>query len=173
MKIIALSIATAFALNISVQAADVTAKISEVHLCCKNCVTGVEKAVGAVDGAKAEADMDSGTVTLTGADAATVQKAADAMVKAGYFGKSNDPAIRINARTGATGKKVQSLTVEGVHLCCGKCVKAVDKAVKSVAGVKEQNATKGAKTFEVTGDFNDKEVFEALQKEGLTGKAGK
>jgi hypothetical protein len=49
----------------------------------------------------------------------------------------------------------------------------VDKAVKSVPGVKEQNATKGAKTFEVTGDFNDSEVFAALQKEGLTGKAGK
>jgi hypothetical protein len=49
----------------------------------------------------------------------------------------------------------------------------VDKAVKSVAGVKEQNATKGAKTFEVTGDFNDKDVFDALQKEGLTGKASK
>jgi len=173
MKIIALSIATAFALNVSVQAADVTAKISEVHLCCKGCVTGVEKAVGAVPGAKAEADQDSGTVTLTGADSATVQKAADAMVKAGYFGKSSDPAIKVDAKTGATGAKVQSLKVEGVHLCCGKCVKAVDKAVKSVPGVKEQTATKGAKTFEVTGDLNDSEVFAALQKEGLAGKVGK
>ena len=173
MKKLSLSIATAFALSVSVQAADVTAKISEVHLCCKSCVTGVEKAVGAVPGVKAEADQDSGTVTLTGADSATVQKAADAMVKAGYFGKSSDPAIRINARTGATGKQVQTLTVEGVHLCCGKCVKTVDKAVKSVPEVKEQNATKGAKTFEVTGDFNDSEVFAALQKEGLTGKAAK
>jgi copper chaperone CopZ len=173
MKIIALSIATAFALNISVQAADVTAKISEVHLCCKNCVTGVEKAVGSIPGVKAEADQDSGTVTLTGADSATVQKAADALVKAGYFGKSSDPAIKINASTGATDKKVQTLTVEGVHLCCGKCVKAVDKALKSVGGVKEHTATKGAKSFDVTGDFNDTEVFAALQKEGLTGKVGK
>jgi hypothetical protein len=49
----------------------------------------------------------------------------------------------------------------------------VDHAVKSVAGVKEQTATKGAKSFEVTGDFNDQEVFTALQKEGLTGKVGK
>src|SRR6266496_1821991 len=100
MKIIALSIATAFALSVSVQAADVTAKISEVHLCCKGCVTGVEKAVGAVPGAKAE--QDSGTVTLTGADSATLQKAADAMVKAGYFGKSSDPAIKVDAKTGAS-----------------------------------------------------------------------
>jgi len=65
------------------------------------------------------------------------------------------------------------LKIEGVHLCCGKCVKAVDKAVKSVPGVKEQTATKGAKSFEVTGDFNDQEVFTALQKEGLSGKIAK
>jgi hypothetical protein len=42
-----------------------------------------------------------------------------------------------------------------------------------VPGVKEQTATKGAKTFEVTGDFNDQEVLTALQKEGLTGKVAK
>jgi copper chaperone CopZ len=60
-----------------------------------------------------------------------------------------------------------------VHLCCGKCVTAVDEAVKSVPGVKAHTAVKNAKTFEVTGDFNDKEVFTALQKAGLTGHAAK
>jgi hypothetical protein len=39
--------------------------------------------------------------------------------------------------------------------------------------VKEQTAKKGAKSFEVTGDFNDKEAFAALQKAGLTGKVAK
>ena len=75
--------------------------------------------------------------------------------------------------TGAKGKKVQALKLEGVHLCCGRCVTAVDKAVKSVAGVKEHTAKKNAESFEVTGDFNDKEVFDALQKAGLTGKVAK
>jgi copper chaperone CopZ len=173
MKTILLLVAAAVALNLSVRAADVTTKISQVHLCCKSCVTGVEKAVATVPGAKAEADQDAGTVTLTGPDTATVQKAATALTRAGYFGKSSDPAITMDASTGAKGVQVQSLRVEGVHLCCGKCVKAVDHAVKSVPGVKEQTATKGAKSFDVTGDFNDQEVFAALQKEGLTGKAGK
>jgi copper chaperone CopZ len=68
---------------------------------------------------------------------------------------------------------VQTLKLEGVHLCCGKCVSTVDKAVKSVAGVKEHTAKKNAESFEVTGDFNDKEVFDALQKAGLTGKVAK
>jgi copper chaperone CopZ len=173
MKTLALSIATTIALGLSARAADVSAKISEVHLCCKSCVTGVEKAVGTVPGAKAETDQDAGTVTLTGPDSATVQKAADALVKAGYFGKCTDSTVKIVNKNGATGAKVQTLKVEGVHLCCPKCVKAVDKAVKSVSGVKEQNATKGAKSFEVTGDFKDSDVLEALEKEGLSGKAGK
>ena len=169
MKIIALIASFTYVLLASASASD--AKITDVHLCCKGCVEGAEKAVSSVPGAKAAVDQDSGTVTLTGSDAATVQKAADALVAAGYFGKSSD--VKLDATTGAKGAKVQSLKIQGVHLCCGKCVKAVDKAVKSVPGVKEQTAAKGVKSFDVTGDFNDQEVFAALQKEGLTGKAAK
>jgi len=172
MKIVAAigSIALAFIASAS---ADSSAKITDVHLCCKSCVSGVEKAVGAVPGAKAAVDQDERTVTVTGPDDATVQKVADALVSAGYFGKCSDSKVKLDANSGAKGEKVQSLKIEGVHLCCGKCVKAVDRAVKSVAGVKEQTATKGAKSFEVTGDFNDQEVFTALQKEGLSGKTAK
>jgi copper chaperone CopZ len=172
MKAILLPLAVFVSLTLTSSAADVTSKLSDVHLCCKGCVNGVEKAVGAVEGAKAEIDADAGTVTLSGPNKATVQKAANALVKAGYFGKS-EGGVKLDSATGATGKNVQSVRVEGVHLCCGKCVKAVDKAVKSVNGAKQHNATKGAKTFEVTGDFNDKELFAALQKEGLAGKVAK
>jgi copper chaperone CopZ len=153
--------------------AETSTKISDVHLCCPSCVKGVEKAVGKVEDVTATVDKDAGTVTLTGSDKAAVQKAADALVAAGYFGKSSDKSIKMAKDTGATGKKVQSLKLEGVHLCCPKCVTAVDKAVKSVDGVKEQTAKKNAENFEVTGDFNDKQVFDALQKAGLTGKVAK
>jgi periplasmic mercuric ion binding protein len=163
----------AFALTFSARAADSTVKISGVHLCCKSCVTGVEKAVAEVRGASVSVDKDAGTVELTGSDVATVQKAADALVAAGYYGTSSDPKIKITGGTGAEGKKVQLLQVNGVHLCCGKCVTSVDEALKSVSGVKSHTAVKGAKSFEITGDFNDKEVFGALQRTGLTGQAGK
>lgn len=159
-------------LALSAGAADVTSKISDVHLCCRGCVNGVQKAVGEIDGAKAAVDAEAGTVTLSGPDSATVQKAADALVKAGYYGKPEGD-LKLDSDTGATGQQVKSLRIEGAHLCCGKCIKAVDRAVKSVAGAKEHNAVKGAKTFEVTGDFNDKDMFTALQKEGLTGKVAK
>lgn len=172
MKIITSSIVATLALGLSVapvRAAEVTAKISNVHLCCKSCVTGVEKAAAKVEGLIATVDKDARTVTLAGPDAATVQKGADALVAAGYFGASSD--VKLKTATGAKGQKVSALQVNGVHLCCAKCVTAVDEAVKSVPGVKSHTAEKGAKSFEVTGDFNDKEVFGALQKSGLTGKA--
>src|SRR5882672_8594638 len=173
MKTILTSFAAACALVFSVQAADVSVKISGVHLCCQGCVKGVKAAVGKVQGVTVNADEDAGTVELTGPDKATVQKAADALVAAGYFGKSSDASIKLTADSGAKGKKVQTLKLEGVHLCCNKCVTAVDDAVKSVAGVKEQTAVKNAKSFEVTGDFNDKEVVDALNNAGLTGKVAK
>ena len=169
-----LTVITSLALaGLATASAESAAKITEVHLCCKSCVTGVEKAIGEVPDARAVVDQDAGTVTLSAPNAAAVQKAVDALLAAGYFGKCNDASVKLDSRTGAKGQKVQSLKIEGVHLCCGKCVKAVDRAVKSVAGVKEQTAVRGAKTFEVTGDFNDEEIFTALRKEGLAGKVAK
>ena len=41
--------------------------------------------------------------------------------------------------------------------------------VQRVNGVTGNTATKGATSFEVTGDFNEKDVMAALQKNGLTG----
>jgi copper chaperone CopZ len=170
MNTLAFLLLTALALPFAARAADSTARISGVHLCCKGCVTGVEDAVGKVSDAKAAVDQDEGTVTLSGPDDATVQKAANALVAAGYYGKSSQDSIKMINETGATGKMVKSVKVEGAHLCCGKCVKAVDKAVTSVSGTKAQTATKGAKSFEVTGDFNDKDLMTALQKEGFAAK---
>ena len=130
-------------------------------------------ASAALKGVTATADSDEGTISLKGPDVATVQKGVDALTTAGYFGKSSDPAIKVNADTGAKGQKVQSLQIDDVHLCCGKCVKSVTEALSAVSGVQTNTAVKGAKSFTVTGDFNDKEAFAALQKAGLTGKVAK
>src|SRR5215467_8977757 len=111
MKIFAAIISLAVASVVSSSAADSTAKITGVHLCCKSCITGVEKAVETVPGTKADVDQDAGTVTLSGPDAATVQKAADALVAAGYFGKSSDSNIHLDANSGVKGEKVQSLKI--------------------------------------------------------------
>lgn len=150
--------------------AESTVKLTGVHLCCKSCVKGVDKAVGAVSGASAVSDADASTVTITAADDATAQKAVDALVAVGYFGKSENPAIKVSAETGAKDAKVSSLTISNVHLCCPKCVKAVNAALADVKGVTSNTAEKNAKSFEIKGDFNAKDVADALQKAGLTGK---
>jgi copper chaperone CopZ len=173
MKRIHALVAMAVILACSARAADVSVTITDVHICCPSCVKGAEKAVANVSGLTATVDQDAETVTLSAADTATLQKGADALVGAGFFGKSSDATVKINAETGAKDEKMKSLKIEGVHLCCGKCVKAVNEVLATVPGVTGNTAVKGAKSFEVTGDFNDKAVFDALQKEGLTGHEGK
>ena len=173
MKLLSLTTALVWALASSASA-EVTTKLSNVHLCCGSCVKGVAAAAGKVAGAKLACDKDAGTVAITAADNATVQQAVDALVGAGYFGTSSNPDIKVASHTGAADGAVKSLKVTGVHLCCGKCVTAVSNALKSVKGVTGNDAAKGSETFVVTGDdFNAKEVFAALEKAGLTGKAGK
>jgi copper chaperone CopZ len=152
--------------------ADVTVTLSNVHLCCNSCVKGANKAVSSVDAATATCDKTAGTIAITAPDTATAQKVADALTSAGFFGTSSDASVKIDASTGAKGAKVQTLTVNGVHLCCPKCVKTVHQAVMGVPGVTGETAQKGAESFTVTGDFNDADVFAALQKAGLTGKIG-
>ena len=161
------------AMGWSAQAAETSVKLTDVHLCCNSCVKGVDKAVAKVSGATAQSDKDAGTVTITAPDKATAQKAVDALVAGGYFGKSSDSSIKVNANSGAKDGKVQSITVTGVHLCCKQCVNSVNEALSKVTGVKANTAARNAESFEVTGDFNGKDVFTALNKAGLSGKAGK
>jgi copper chaperone CopZ len=169
MKTIIVSAFVAAALGLTARAADVSVKLTDVHLCCQSCVKGVQKAVSGLSGVTATSDMDDKTVSLTGPDTATVQKAVNALTAAGYYGKSSDASITVNGETGAKDQKVQSMNVEDVHLCCGKCVKAVNQALGTVPGITGNTAAKGAKSFTISGDFNEKDAMMALQKAGLTG----
>src|SRR5262245_6390327 len=173
MKTIFLSVTTALGLVLAGHAADVSVKLTDVHVCCQACVKGVDTATAKVQGLTAKASQDDGTVDLTAADKATLQKGVDALVAAGYFGKSSDPDIKVKADTGAKDQKVQLLKMEDLHLCCNQCVRAVNRVLGNVSGVTTNTAARNVKVFTVSGDFNDKEVFTALQKAGLTGKVAK
>ena len=168
LKLIPLALSLVFA---PAALAEFTVTLSSVHLCCNSCVKGIDKATATVAGAAAKSDKDAETVVITAPDKATAQKAVDALVAAGYFGVSSDPAIKLDAASGAKDGWVESLTVDGVHLCCNNCVEAVNDALAKVNGVKANTAKKNAATFEVTGNFNAKEVFTALHAAGLAGKA--
>jgi len=170
MKSILLSIAAVLAIVSLAHAEDITVKITKIHMCCGSCEKGVTNACKDIDGLKAVASKETKTVELTAPDKATVQKGVDALVKAGYFGKCDDSDIKFDTTTGAKGDKVQTLKVEGIHLCCPKCVKAVNLALKDVPGYTTNDAVKNAQFVVITGDFKDSDVMDALQKHGLTGK---
>ena len=151
-------------------AADTNVTLSNVHLCCGKCITGAEAALKPVTGAKADISAPDKTITITAPDKATAQKAVDALVAAGYFGKSSDDSVKLDASTGATEEKVKTLEVSGVHLCCGSCVTAVNAVADKVPGITGKTIKPNAKTISFTGDFSSKAFFDELQKAGLTGK---
>lgn len=141
--------------------AEATVTLTGVHNCCKSCDKGIKEAVSSVPGATAA--VDKTTVTITAKSEADAKSATAALLKAGYYG---DGAAATNT---ASDAKVKSATVTGVHLCCGKCVTAFNKAAKSVSGVTSTDAAKGAKSVKVEGDFSPKELLAALNKSGLNG----
>jgi copper chaperone CopZ len=138
--------------------ADSTIKLSGVHNCCKSCANGISAAVAKVAGA--EAKIDKRNVEVTAKDEASAKQAVASLLSAGYFGEgATAPEV--------TDAKVKTADVSGLHLCCGKCVTAAEDAIMGVAGVTKHNATKGAKTFQVEGDFSTKQLAAALNKAGL------
>jgi len=140
-------------------AAESKVTLTDVHNCCKSCANGINKAVNSVPGATAT--IEKSTVTITAKSEADVKKATAALVKAGYFGTGAEVAS-------ASDAKVKSATVSGVHLCCGKCVDAFNKAAKE-GGATTTDATKGAASVKVEGDFSHKDLQTALNKNGFAG----
>jgi len=150
--------------------ADSTVTLSGVHLCCGSCVKGVTTAVTPVKGATATCDQAKGTVALTAPDNATLQSAVNALTAAGYFGKSSNEAIKVDAASGAPDGKVKTLEVTGVHLCCNSCVTAMKDVVSKVDGIKSDTIKAKGTSFTLTGDFDAKAFMEKLQAAGLTAK---
>jgi copper chaperone CopZ len=144
--------------------------LSATHMCCGNCVKGAAAAVKSIDGVTAVGSTADHTIVVTAPDKATAQKAVDALTGAGFFGKSSSDDIKVNADTGAKTDKVASMEIDNLHLCCGKCVTAVNTILSGVPGYAGNDAKQGAKSFNVTGTISPKDVMDALQKGGLTGK---
>ncbi len=59
--------------------AETTVVLKGTHLCCPMCVAAVGKILKTVDGVKGECDRTAKTVTITAPNAATAQKALDAL----------------------------------------------------------------------------------------------
>lgn len=150
--------------------AETKVEVKGVHLCCGSCVKGVASALKKVDGVTPACDRDSETVTITAPDDATAQKALDALAAAGYHGETGSSTLAIKSEENLPKGTAKTLTLTGVHNCCGSCNKAIKAAVKSVDGVKGDTAKPKGTSFEVTGDFNAADVLKALNAAGFHAK---
>jgi copper chaperone CopZ len=153
--------------------AETQVELKGVHLCCRGCQNGVTALLEKVDGVKAVCDLKKKTVTITAANDQAAQKALDALAKGGYHGDTGNKALPIKDDSGATKGKVKSLTLTGIHNCCGQCCKGIKETVKKVDGVTGEDAKPKADTFTVTGDFDAAELVKALNAAGFHVKVKK
>jgi periplasmic mercuric ion binding protein len=153
--------------------AETKVEVKSVHLCCGACVKGVSNALKDLDGVKGVCDRDAGTVTITATDDAAAQKAIEALAAAGFHGSLETKAVHFPRDSGVTEGKVTSLTLTNVHNCCRSCTKAIKDAVKEVKGVTGDTAKPKSETFEVTGDYEARDLVRALHKAGFHVKVKK
>jgi len=150
-----------------------TVTLEGVHLCCKACERGVAEAIADINGVNCSTDQELEEVIITAPNKRILKKSVAAILDAGYYGTPSDESIKAVDRSGAKNKMVNSLTVTGVHLCCGQCVSNVEDALDTVDGVTSSTVEKKVDSFQVTGNFNAKELFAALRKAGVSGKVGR
>ncbi|HEV8068842.1 MAG TPA: cation transporter [Planctomycetaceae bacterium] len=157
------------ALVVPVQSARAETKIElkGVHLCCGKCVAAAKSAVRKVDGAKATCDQKKGTVTIEAPDDATAQKALDALAAKGFHGDTGNSTLKIKEDSGVAAGKVNSLTLTGIHNCCGSCNNAIEDAIKKVDGVTGDTAKPHAESITVTGNFDGADLVKALNAAGF------
>jgi copper chaperone CopZ len=106
-------------------------EVKGVHLCCNNCVKSVAGILKKVEGvADAKCDRATKTVTFTAKDAETAQKAVESLTRGGFFGSAtcDGKALKFKVEVGLPPKgKVNTVTVNDVHVCCNSCRKAIQK----------------------------------------------
>jgi periplasmic mercuric ion binding protein len=153
--------------------AETKVELKGTHLCCGQCVQAVGGILKKVDGVTGTCDQKAGTVSIVAKDDASAQKALDALAAGGFTGTIDNKDLKIKDDSGVTAGKVKSLTVEGVHDCCGMCNKAITTTVGKVPGVTGNTAKAKSDTFEVTGDFDAEELVKALNGAGFHVKVKK
>ncbi len=147
--------------------AETKVELKGVHLCCFKCTAAVKSAVKKIDGVKVTCDQKKSTVSLEAPDDATAQKALDALAEKGFHGDTGKSPLKFKDDSGVAAGKVTSLTLTGVHDCCGSCNDAIEEAIQKVSGVTGDTAKPNAKSITVTGNFDGAELVKALNAAGF------
>ena len=170
--------AVVVAFPVTARAVDVS--FSGTHLCCGQCVKIVANTLKKVDGVSdASCDREKKTVTFKAANRKAAIGGVRALRRAGFYGSVKLDGKALKRRKRKKGADVALPPVplaklRGLHVCCGQCVKAIEKAVKTVKGVEEVAIDKKKRTVTVTGAGIDvKAVIAALHKSGFNARYGK
>lgn len=146
--------------------AETKVELKNTHLCCGACVKAVNKVLDAAS-VKGTASQDAGTVTFTAADEKAAQKVLDELAAAGFHGDTGNKDLNIKDNSGVKEGVVESLTLKGIHNCCGSCNTAIKGAMKKVDGVASDDAKPKSDTLTVKGKFDAKAVVKALNEAGF------
>ncbi|MDA0832647.1 MAG: heavy-metal-associated domain-containing protein [Planctomycetota bacterium] len=156
----------------SLLAGDVTVK--GVHLCCGACVDGVNEALTGVDGVSdVQVDRNTKVVAFKAADDDAAQRGVDALAKGGFFGsaKHGKKDIEFPESGAEEDAKSDKITLTGVHLCCGACVKDVQKTLQDVKGTTKIDVDREAGSVTLAGTgIVVTDAVAALNKGGFFGK---
>jgi len=146
--------------------AETKVTVSETHLCCGQCLKGVDAALKDVKGVTHKSSQEAKTIELVAENDAAAQSAVDALAAAGFYGKLDSQTVKYKT-TPAPAGTVEKAEVSGLHNCCGACTTAIKKAVTSVGGVTGTNIKNKDTTFTVEGKFSAADLQAALLKAGF------
>src|SRR5262245_7227503 len=103
-------------------------EVKGVHLCCNACVNSVAGILKKVEGVSdAKCDRATKTVSFIATDVATANKAFESLAKGGFYGTAVIAGKERQLKFEAPKGKVNSVTVNDVHVCCNSCRKAIQK----------------------------------------------
>lgn len=146
--------------------AETKVTVSDTHLCCAQCLRGVEAALKDVQGVKHTSSQQAKTIEIVADSDEAAQKALDALADAGFYGKLNNDKLKFKA-VPASDTTVEKVELTGIHNCCGACTNAIKKAVASASGVSGTNIKNRDTTFTVEGKFKPADVVKALLDAGF------
>src|SRR5262245_28956730 len=147
--------------------AETKVELKGTHLCCGQCVRAANDILKGVDGVTGKVDQKAKTITIMAKDDATAQKAIDALAAGGFHGETDSATVKVKDDSGAKKGKVKTLTLTGIHNCCGQCNNAIKSTLKKVDGVTSDTAKQKSDSFDVTGDFDAEAVVKALNAAGF------
>jgi mercuric ion binding protein len=144
-------------------------EVKGVHLCCGQCQKVVKGILEKVEGVSDIAcDRATKTVTFTATDEKTAKKGFQSLRKGGFFGEASCDGKALTVKNKASKDKVNEVTVNDVHVCCGNCKKAIEKLFKGATITYTGDGPQ--RNVTIAGeDLVPATVLDTLRKGGLTG----